>query len=107
MSTKSRTTDQRLTIRRCGCAAPGLDKVVKVVFSPTVKHLLAVVSNDAGEGFVRVIDTASGQTILKEKINDEGVSPEYLLDLCEVHKLTQFSRRSLRLRGVVPVCCWL
>lgn len=29
---------------------------------------------------MRVIDTASGQTILKEKINDEGVSPEHFLD---------------------------
>jgi WD40 repeat protein len=64
--------------------APGLDKVAKLTFSPTVKHLLAVASTDFGDGVVRVVDTQSGSTLTKEKLSDQGVSqaipfPTFLL----------------------------
>ena len=53
--------------------APGVDKVAKLAFSPAVKHLLAVASSDFGDGVVRVVDTQSGATLVKEKISEQGV----------------------------------
>lgn len=68
--------------------APGLDKVAKLTFSPTVKHLLAVASSDFGEGVVRVVDTQRGVTLLKEKISDQGVSCKVLVSACAPHSFT-------------------
>lgn len=68
--------------------APGLDKVTKLTFSPTVKHLLAVASSDFGEGVVRVVDTQRGVTLLKEKVSDQGVSRKVLVSACAPHAFT-------------------
>lgn len=43
--------------------APGIDKVVKLLYHPTVRHLLAVVSNDFGRGVVRLVDTSDGRVV--------------------------------------------
>ncbi|KAL7409785.1 hypothetical protein BDY24DRAFT_418504 [Mrakia frigida] len=50
--------------------AKGVDKIAKLVPNPAVKHLLAILSNDFGEGYLRIVNTSTGK--IEEAIKIEG-----------------------------------
>ena len=55
-------------------SAKGVDKVAKLVSNPAARHVLAVLSNDFGDGYVRIVNTKTGAVEDAIKIDGGGVS---------------------------------